>query len=38
MDVRGTVFGWREERVEELENEISVREGKLSVDYSFHGI
>ena len=34
----GAVFGWWEERVEELKNEISVREGELGVDHSFHGI
>ena len=38
MDVRRTVFGWWKEGVEELQNEIPVREGELSVGHSFHSI
>ena len=38
MDVWRTIFGWWEEGVEELKNEISVGEGKLSVNHGFHGI
>ena len=34
----GTVFGWWEEGVEKLENEISVREGELCVNHGFHGV
>lgn len=38
MDVWGAVFWWWEERVEELKNEISVRERELGVGHGFHGI
>lgn len=38
MDVGRAVFGRREERVEELKDEISVRERELSVNHGFHGI
>ena len=38
MNVWRAVFWWWEEGVEELKNEISVRERELGVGDGFHGI
>ena len=38
MDVWRAIFGWWEEGVKKLKDEISVREGELGVDHRFHGI